>query len=232
MGGEAASLSKSAKSKQDWAAVFVKWREAILQLNGIPISSPDRNAARAKIQEYGQNLLYVEQQLINLTTPANFIAAIPCKPNFNNLRNFIYFCGNLGDYRGTEGEAFLTGEEDDIRVRRNRYGAITISGEYESWEVVLAPPRNRMLKKGTYDGAIGYSYRSSSSPSLRFSYDHKSCNKPTGKFTIHEILYKNGEVEFLDASIEQYCQEKNAKLFGHVRYYKSSSQSLHFMMGT
>ena len=226
LGAEAVDLSKSAKSKENWEVILNKWYQAIAQLEEIPGSSPHRDSAPAKIREYLRNLYYAEQQFINRVTPANFMAAIPCKPDFQNLRSFLYYCGKLGDYRGTEGEGWFTPQDGDFRAYTNHYGAVTISYRdgYERLNVVLAPPRKTKLKKGTYDGARYYNNQRSSKPRLRFSYKGRSCYKPTGKFTVHEIIYGDyNRIEFLDASIEQYCEQKDAKLFAHVRYHISDS---------
>ncbi len=52
----ATTLSKSAKTKQEWNAARVQWRKALTLMQLVPITDPNYAIAQQKLKEYQRNL--------------------------------------------------------------------------------------------------------------------------------------------------------------------------------
>jgi glucan phosphoethanolaminetransferase (alkaline phosphatase superfamily) len=59
---DAAVLTQSATSKDDWDLVVSKWQNAISLLKRVPKSNSNYPKAQAKVQEYEKNLNYAQQR--------------------------------------------------------------------------------------------------------------------------------------------------------------------------
>lgn len=60
----AAKLTQSAKSPDDWKIVTSEWKAAIALMKSVPSSSPNYIVAQQKIREYQRNLNYAEKNSI------------------------------------------------------------------------------------------------------------------------------------------------------------------------
>ena len=61
----AANLTQSAKSQDEWKIVVSQWETAIALLKSVPSSSPNYVVAQQKIREYQRNLNYAEKNSIS-----------------------------------------------------------------------------------------------------------------------------------------------------------------------
>ncbi|MEH1961782.1 MAG: hypothetical protein V7L05_18245 [Nostoc sp.] len=60
----AANLTQSAKSPDDWKTVVSQWEAAIVLMKTVPSSSPNYVVAQQKIKEYQRNLNYAEKNSV------------------------------------------------------------------------------------------------------------------------------------------------------------------------
>lgn len=58
----ASTLAQSARSKQEWDLVILRWMQAITAMQSVPLESPKRTFAQKKITEYLQNLDIARQK--------------------------------------------------------------------------------------------------------------------------------------------------------------------------
>jgi hypothetical protein len=61
---DAATITQSAASRDDWKLVVSKWQQAIALLKTVPPSHPKKGLAQQKIGEYQRNLAYAKQQAV------------------------------------------------------------------------------------------------------------------------------------------------------------------------
>ena len=52
----ATTLSKPAKTKQEWNAATAQWRKALILMQLVPVTDPNYAIAQQKLQEYQRNL--------------------------------------------------------------------------------------------------------------------------------------------------------------------------------
>ncbi|MEG3850882.1 hypothetical protein QT971_27715 [Microcoleus sp. herbarium19] len=67
---KASELGRSAKTKEDWAAVVDRWQEAVSLMRRVPVSSPNHQLAQAKTIEYQKYLLYAQESAVNPPPPS------------------------------------------------------------------------------------------------------------------------------------------------------------------
>ncbi|MEH2402954.1 MAG: hypothetical protein V7K19_06870 [Nostoc sp.] len=60
----AANLTQSAKSQDEWKTVVSQWEAAIALMKTVPSSSPNYIIAQQKIIEYHKNLNYAEKNAV------------------------------------------------------------------------------------------------------------------------------------------------------------------------
>ncbi|MEH1877397.1 MULTISPECIES: hypothetical protein [unclassified Nostoc] len=60
----AANLTQSAKSPDEWKTVVSQWEVAIALMKTVPSSSPNYVVAQQKIKEYQKNLNYAEKNSV------------------------------------------------------------------------------------------------------------------------------------------------------------------------
>jgi YVTN family beta-propeller protein len=75
-GMEAAILTQSAKSKQQWQQVAQTWQQAIAFLKSVTNSDPNYNLAQTKIQEYQTNLNYALNNIANAPSQMSLVTTI------------------------------------------------------------------------------------------------------------------------------------------------------------
>ncbi|MDY7012236.1 MAG: hypothetical protein SVX43_01330, partial [Cyanobacteriota bacterium] len=61
-GMEAAQLTQTAKTPDEWNAVARKWQQAIAAMRSVPSESRDYNLAQQKVRDYQSNLSYAQKQ--------------------------------------------------------------------------------------------------------------------------------------------------------------------------
>jgi ribosomal protein S27E len=64
--GNAALLTQSAQTGQDWQQIAAEWERAIALLRAVPPAHPNYSTAQQKVGEYQRNLDYARQQARNL----------------------------------------------------------------------------------------------------------------------------------------------------------------------
>ncbi|MEO1742504.1 MAG: hypothetical protein AAFR99_11940 [Cyanobacteria bacterium J06629_9] len=57
---EAAELTQTASTPDDWALVADIWQQSIMMLESVPEGDPNYAIAQAKVTEYGNNLAYAQ----------------------------------------------------------------------------------------------------------------------------------------------------------------------------
>lgn len=62
---QAAQLTQSAKSNQQWNTITISWQDAIDLMKAVPTSSPNYQVAQKKVYEYQRNLRYALSQIQN-----------------------------------------------------------------------------------------------------------------------------------------------------------------------
>jgi len=65
-GGNAALLTQSAQTGQDWQQIAAEWERAIALLRAVPPAYPNYGTAQQKVSEYQRNLDYARQQAQSL----------------------------------------------------------------------------------------------------------------------------------------------------------------------
>jgi hypothetical protein len=61
--GQAANLTQTAQTRQDWEQIANLWVQAIERMKAVPVSDPNYAIAQQKVQEYQRNLNYARQEL-------------------------------------------------------------------------------------------------------------------------------------------------------------------------
>jgi ribosomal protein S27E len=64
--GNAALLTQSAQTEQDWQKIVAEWERAIALLRAVPPAHPNYSTAQQKVGEYQRNLDYARQQARNV----------------------------------------------------------------------------------------------------------------------------------------------------------------------
>jgi hypothetical protein len=73
-GTQAERLAQSAQSVDDWSLVVSQWQQAISLLQAVPLSSPSRGAAQARLSQYQSSLAAAQQRAATLP---GTISALP-----------------------------------------------------------------------------------------------------------------------------------------------------------
>jgi hypothetical protein len=68
----AATLTQSAQSRQDWDLVVLRWLEAIAGMQAVPLDSPKRAFAQKKVVEYLQHLEVAQQKATSINSALPF----------------------------------------------------------------------------------------------------------------------------------------------------------------
>lgn len=83
---DAATITQSAVSPDDWKLVVSKWQQAIALLKTVPPSHPKKALAQQKIGEYQRNLAYAKQQAVRSFRST----ASPISSSLTNAGNTLY----------------------------------------------------------------------------------------------------------------------------------------------
>ena len=97
---------------------------------------------------------------------------------------------------------------------------VVVSGSGISYSLNFEPPSGGTLAPGVYLNAVQTA--TPGNPKLRVS-GSGSCNTDTGRFTIRELTVTSGTVQRFAADFEQHCDNRDAALFGAIRYNSTVS---------
>jgi len=134
---------------------------------------------------------------------------------------FLYVSSEPGDWVGGGVEQLFTSADSSFAARLPVGGDFFSSSVVQtphSWAVALAAPIGQALAVGSYTGALGTSFRTSTAPGMAISGDGHGCNIASGQFDVSEMSFApTGELMVFDATFEQRCEGATARLFGRIR---------------
>lgn len=109
--------------------------------------------------------------------------------------------GQDWDYDGADGTFSITS------LSKN-YIALSIEGKDADWSVELATPNGKEFEKGRYDNAQNAVFRDEDAPGISISGSGRGCSDNFGSFTVHSVIYSNGNLSSLDVSIIHACLDE------------------------
>lgn len=112
----------------------------------------------------------------------------------------------------------VSGDKKQLRVTILSGSSFSSSSDW--WDIELAAPVGDQLRPGIFVEAERSPFRTGRSPGLEVSGNHRGCNRVYGSFAISQIGYDaNNQVNMLDASFQQQCENTSAPaLKGTIRY--------------
>lgn len=151
-----------------------------------------------------------------------------CHPTkFSQLRTFLYYCSQPGDYIGAGQEKTYTPKDGDFIARGNSSGGVIeiyFNGGPVWWTADFLAPRGAKLQRGVYQGAQRYPFQSPTKPGFDFSGSGRGCNELSAQFTIYQIVYdNNGKIKLFDASFTQRCENTMPPLYGRIQYNRADA---------
>jgi hypothetical protein len=133
-----------------------------------------------------------------------------------------------GDWIGQGLDRTYTGADGTFLITPNYRNGLTITltppFTYSPlWRVDLAAAGDVPLTAGTYDSARSYSSRPFNG--LSIITPGRGCSEVTGRFVVHEIVYKSdGSVRRFAADFELHCEDGAPGLFGAIRFNATSGE--------
>ena len=131
-----------------------------------------------------------------------------------------------GDYVGQGIDRTLAPADGTFGFSTNYRKGITVSftplgTSFPLWRFEFATADDLPLTAGTYTSARQFGARPLNGLSVSGS---RGCSTVTGRFVVHEIVYKaDGTVRRFAADFEQHCEDAAPALFGAIRYNATSA---------
>jgi hypothetical protein len=95
---------------------------------------------------------------------------------------------------------------------------LTMSAQFETWNVWLGAPAGQPLAVGTYEGATRTAFRAPGTPGIDISGAGRGCNRTVGAFIVREADYTaSGQIRQFWATFEQQCEGNPAPMRGDIR---------------
>ena len=132
-----------------------------------------------------------------------------------------------GDYIGQGVDRTFTPADGTFGFTSNYRKGVTVSftpagTSFPEWRFDFAAADDLPLTAGTYTSARQFGARPLNG--LSVSGGSRGCSSVTGRFVVHEIVYRtDGAIRRFAADFEQHCGDAVAGLFGAIRYNATSS---------
>lgn len=168
----AAELTQTASTQEEWKTVEQWWEEAIALMAAVEPSNPNYDLAQAKVEEYGHNLAYAQQQISQTPTAPTLSKTLwstgsareqviqaqgePTRSvRYDPLCQEVLYYGDstveltngtVSDYRDMDGKFRVSAHPPDVRVVSGSSTVWTLgSGRDEIFRIQGTPNRVETL---------------------------------------------------------------------------------------
>lgn len=138
----------------------------------------------------------------------------------------LTMASEAGDYIG-QGKSFTVSQPGwKFHVSQaNGVEIITVHAEsgqvpdYHWWDLEFAAPAGQQLRPGTYTNAQRAPFRAAGTAGIDVGGEGRGCNQISGSFTVTALrLDRQGNVQVLEVTFEQHCEQSAPALRGTVRF--------------
>ena len=132
---------------------------------------------------------------------------------------FIFFDSDPGDFIGGGVTQTLSDSNGVFSAVSNFDNGVTVRYQgVNFWSLDFAAAGNQRLTPGAYEGAVRFPFQPANLPGLNVSGAGRGCNRLTGRFFVHEVVYAaDNTISVFAADFEQHCEGGPPALFGVVR---------------
>lgn len=188
---------------------------------------------KAKEAESSPRLISNNSQPSTTTIPTNYPSGNNPAPTTQKIlktarmpaprreKSYLVFNSSEGDYIGKGLDWVFTSSESKFTANGSkRYITLGVDGNDKWFHLTISVPDNYTFQVGSYTDAGYHQGNSNSSPSMSFSGDGRGCTVGDGSFNIHSIAFNEAgtELQYLDISFKQRCQNTSSVLLGRWRY--------------